>query len=144
MKSQAFHGYRRVCLDLNGKVCTRTVHVLVLLAFIGPCPEGMEGCHYPDTNKANNRLSNLRWDTHAENMKDKYRDKPAVMKKACKRCGIVKPLSDYYNDARAIDGRKPECKICHQQINLATRAPEKKRRHNREWAARWRARCKAL
>lgn len=47
------------------------IHRLVLLAFVGPCPDGMEACHYPDQNPANNRLENLRWDTRAGNEKDK-------------------------------------------------------------------------
>ena len=40
---------------------------------MGPCPEGMEGCYDPDRDPANNRLNNLRWDTHRENIKDAVR-----------------------------------------------------------------------
>lgn len=47
-------------------------HRLVLLAFVGPCPKGMEGCHW-DGNPHNNRLENLRWDTHTSNEADKVR-----------------------------------------------------------------------
>jgi hypothetical protein len=50
------------------------VHRLVLQAFIGPCPEGYEACH-EDGDPFNNRLSNLRWDTHVENIKDSIRHK---------------------------------------------------------------------
>lgn len=46
------------------------VHRLVLESFVGPCPKGMECCHAPDPNPANNALSNLRWGTHAENARD--------------------------------------------------------------------------
>lgn len=49
------------------------VHRLVLLAFAGPCPDGMEGCHFPDHNRQNNRLDNLRWDTRLENNRDTCR-----------------------------------------------------------------------
>lgn len=49
------------------------VHNLVLMAFRGPCPEGMEGCHSPDPDPANCRLENLRWDTRSENMRDVVR-----------------------------------------------------------------------
>lgn len=45
------------------------VHALVLSAFVGPRPTGMEACH-GDGDGLNNRLGNLRWDTHAENVKD--------------------------------------------------------------------------
>lgn len=48
-------------------------HVLVLLAFVGPKPPGMEACHGPK-GKADNSLSNLRWDTKAANEADKVRD----------------------------------------------------------------------
>jgi hypothetical protein len=48
------------------------VHRLVLIAFIGPCPDGMEGCH-EDGNPGNNRLSNLRWGTHQSNQQDMRR-----------------------------------------------------------------------
>lgn len=48
------------------------IHRLVLLAFVGPCPPGMECCHI-DGNPINNRLSNLRWGTRRENMEDRVR-----------------------------------------------------------------------
>lgn len=45
---------------------------LVLITFIGPCPSGMECCHY-DGDDTNNHLSNLRWDTRVANAADKRR-----------------------------------------------------------------------
>jgi hypothetical protein len=48
------------------------VHRLVLAAFVGPCPEGMEVRHL-DGNPANTRLANLRYGTHSENELDKVR-----------------------------------------------------------------------
>ncbi len=48
------------------------VHRLVLLAFAGPCPEGMEGCHN-DGNRLNNVPGNLRWDTRKSNVADTRR-----------------------------------------------------------------------
>ncbi len=48
------------------------LHHVVLNAFVGLCPQGMEACHN-DGNAANNRLSNLRWDTHLENVHDSIR-----------------------------------------------------------------------
>lgn len=46
------------------------VHRLVLAAFIGPCPEGLQGCHN-NGDKLDNRLVNLRWDTPGANNRDK-------------------------------------------------------------------------
>lgn len=37
--------------------------------------------------------------------------------KHCKRCGRVKPLSDFYREKGCRDGHRPECKTC----NLAAR-----------------------
>lgn len=45
------------------------VHALVLTAFRGPCPPGLEGCHN-DGDGRNCRLGNLRWDTAANNWRD--------------------------------------------------------------------------
>lgn len=53
----------------NGQVTDAPVHRLVLEAFKGPCPPGLEGCH-GDGDSKNNRLSNLRWDTRAANAAD--------------------------------------------------------------------------
>lgn len=58
-------GYYTV--SLHGQ--THSVHVLVLTAFTGPRPPGMEGCH-EDNDKTNNWWTNLRWDTHRENALD--------------------------------------------------------------------------
>lgn len=49
---------------------TQLVHRIVLLAFVGPCPEGYE-CRHLDGDRTNNRLSNLKWGTAAENTQDK-------------------------------------------------------------------------
>ena len=48
----------------------RYVHQLVLEAFVGPRPEGMESRHFPDRDPANNRVENLSWGTHQQNIRD--------------------------------------------------------------------------
>lgn len=65
-------GYLRVFIYSNGSRQRRAVHRLVLLAFVGPCPPGLEACH-KDGNPANNALTNLRWDTHQNNINDRSR-----------------------------------------------------------------------
>ena len=64
--------YKRSCgrlfLKLQGK--HRAVHRLVLEAFCGKCPEGMETLHSND-DPTDNRLENLRWGTRSDNYKDR-------------------------------------------------------------------------
>ena len=65
-------GYLRVALTSpSKKVCRFLVHRLVLEAFVGPCPQGMQCRHFPDRDTANNRLENLAWGTKEENQDDK-------------------------------------------------------------------------
>lgn len=61
-------GYLSVNLGIHYKIKTFLVHTLVLTAFISPKPEGMEASH-KDDNVTNNKLENLFWETHADNMK---------------------------------------------------------------------------
>lgn len=65
--------YPFVALSREGKQKSHKVHRLVLEAFVGPCPEGMEACHWDD-DKTNNHLSNLRWASKSENMHDRVRN----------------------------------------------------------------------
>lgn len=75
---QANHsaGYRVVGLRRigerkhGGKVTVLFVHRLVLEAFVGPCPEGME-CRHLDGDRANNRRTNLAWGSPSENDEDR-------------------------------------------------------------------------
>lgn len=63
--------YKRVFLSNGfGKKCPKQVHRLVLSAFVGPCPDGME-CRHLDGNGENNSVSNLEWATHKINVMDR-------------------------------------------------------------------------
>lgn len=64
------HPYLRCGLILNGKLKHFSVHRLVLLAFCGPCPVGMEGAHL-NGNAKDNRIENLAYKTKLENEGDK-------------------------------------------------------------------------
>lgn len=63
-------GVLYVKLSRNSTRRDYLVHRLVLTAFVGNCPENMEGCH-ENGNPSDNRLGNLRWDTHSANHLDK-------------------------------------------------------------------------
>ena len=66
-------GHQRVTLCRRGARRVVGVAILVLEAFDGPRPRGLFALH-DDDDKANNRLSNLRWGTRADNAKDARRN----------------------------------------------------------------------
>lgn len=66
------YGYYMVYLSKNGVARTRGVGRLVALAFI-PNPNNYSHCHHKDFNVKNNRVENLEWLTHKENMLKSYR-----------------------------------------------------------------------
>lgn len=63
-------GYHYVFLSQDGRPKRFRVHTLVLTAFRGPAQGRI--CRHLDSNPSNNRLENLQWGTHAENMADEY------------------------------------------------------------------------
>lgn len=65
-------GYLRVSLRRDGKTYCCRIASLVLLAFAGPRPAGMEACHN-NSERRDNRFENLRYDTHAGNMFDRHK-----------------------------------------------------------------------
>jgi hypothetical protein len=74
-------------ISLDGK--NRDLHVLILTTFRGERPEGMEGCHN-DGNRNHNWLSNLRWDTHPNNLRDRTKH---GYKGQTKTVGTLHPLA---------------------------------------------------
>lgn len=71
-------GYISVILRRDGKPYHKLIHRLVLEAFVGPCPEGME-CGHENNNRSDNRLENLSWKTKQSNQLDrrKFNTHPA-------------------------------------------------------------------
>ncbi|GEM_PF-730982 len=63
-------GYQKFLSHKAGVKKNMTVHTCVLEAFTGPAPAGLECCH-GNGNRKDNRHSNLRWGTKAENAKDR-------------------------------------------------------------------------
>ena len=62
-------GYLRASLRKDNHRSFFYVHVLVLMAFVGPRPEGMQ-CRHLDGSKDNNHVSNLAWGTAKQNQHD--------------------------------------------------------------------------
>ena len=65
-------GYFYVHLRWNGKRKKVPIHVVVLSAFVGPRPPGLQGCH-ANGRSTDNALTNLRWDTPKANQLDSIR-----------------------------------------------------------------------
>jgi len=66
------YGHMSVHIGYDKKRISVSVHKLVLLAFVGPAPKGMECCHNNGI-ASDNRIENLRWDTHTNNNADRKR-----------------------------------------------------------------------
>lgn len=64
------NGYIMFRLNRDGKQRLRSLHILVLEAFVGPRPPGLEGRHLDD-DKDNNQPANLEWGTRSQNMQDR-------------------------------------------------------------------------
>lgn len=66
------NGYPMVALSDKSRLRRFYVHHLVLMAFVGPRPEGMQAAHW-NGDRCDARLANLRWDTPTNNCRDKIR-----------------------------------------------------------------------
>jgi hypothetical protein len=83
-------GRHAVTLRKGGRSYSRKVYRLVLEAFVGPCPTGMEACHHDD-DPTNNRLRNLRWDTHKNNCSDRSRNGRHAVGSTCRNSKYDEP-----------------------------------------------------
>lgn len=130
-------GYPRVILTRKGKPSSRSVHSLVIEAFVGPRPEGMDVCHN-DGNPLNSHVSNLRYGTRSENILDAvvhgthgqasrthcragheyteentYRPKDRPSARLCRKCrsDIVKGIKPDYSEAVGMVGTREAAEI---------------------------------
>ena len=60
------NGYNEAHLE---SMCAKDIHRLVLETFVGQCPKNMEARHLNGDSR-DNRLCNLEWSTHKDNMHD--------------------------------------------------------------------------
>jgi hypothetical protein len=116
------YGHVSVRIGVDRKKITASVHRLVLFAFVGPAPEGMECCHNNGI-AWDNRIENLRWDTHAANNADR------------KRHGNYKVGKDHHMHGR---GMPDELKQKLIQIHKTRiRTPEELKRRSDAQKLRW-------
>lgn len=107
------------------------VHRLVMAAFVGPCPDGMEVCHN-DGDPTNNRLENLRYGTSKDNAADQHRH-GTNHRTNTTHCPKGHPYDDGNTYWRP-DGRGRDCKACMKQ-----RTRENGARYQRAYRARKKA-----
>lgn len=107
--------YRRVDLWVNGVARTRLVHGLMMEAFAGPRPEGMEIRHLDGTRSNNRWPDNLAYGTRSENQQDTVRHgkHQNASKTRCKKGHEFTPENTYDNNG----GRG--CLQCKRKTALA-------------------------
>jgi hypothetical protein len=97
------HGHLRY--NLRGGM--RSGHQLVLEAFVGPCPPGMECCHGNDI-PDDNRIENLRWGTPKSNGEDRVRNDRQVRGE---KHGCAKLTEDEVREILALRGKLSQKEI---------------------------------
>lgn len=116
---------------------TLRVHQLVMWAFVGPTPPGMEVCHNNGTHE-DNRLENLRFDTHANNMADIPRHGGTIFSRRthCVHGHEYTPENTGWNKSRS--GRYcRQCKSDRWKQWDARQDPVKRRERQREYNREW-------
>lgn len=116
-------GYTVVVLSRIGSRRQYRSHRLVMAAFVGPCPEGMEVCHN-NGDPADNRLSNLRYGTSKDNSAD-MKLHGTVYQEAKTHCPQGHPL-EHPNLRASRHGRS--CKACHRASARVSKNPNLKDR----------------
>lgn len=109
-------GYRKVLLCRDNTARTANVHSLVLLAFVGPLPEGYCTRHL-NGDPTDNRLVNLEYGTVSENMRDKRRHgtNPQVNKTHCPQGHEYTPENTLYMARKDRPNPSRCCRECNRQ-----------------------------
>lgn len=55
----------------EGGIRRAYLHQIILETFVGPCPPGKEGRHFPDGDPTNNAITNLSWGSRSRNQRDR-------------------------------------------------------------------------
>jgi len=113
-------GYRYIQLSRNKKRINFLFHHQVAYCFIGERPEKLVIDHI-DRNKLNNKVENLRYITHVENVRNCAKYREDIKEKGEERHKIITKL----NRLKIIEEEKFKCELC----NICCQAPSKLKRH---------------
>jgi hypothetical protein len=127
------YGYMRVCLCINNKILNKQVHRLVAEAFIDN-PDNKPQVNHKDTNKKNNRVDNLEWNTIIENQQHAW--EMGLKETVRKQCSTIskkraKEVKQYdlqgnyiktWNSTREIER---QLKIHHNSISACCKGKQK-------------------
>ena len=144
------YGHLKVGFSSEGsKIRWYQIHQLVMLAFVGPCPDGMEIRHI-DSMPWNNALANLAYGTRKENAQDRVQNGTDnhARKTHCPTCGLPYDEANtyWYKGAR-------QCKNCRLRrsregwVPAAELSPdelERRRAQGRERARRYNERKRQM
>lgn len=122
-------GYLCIMLCRDGHAQLRKVHLVVLEAFKGPCPTGLQARHL-DGIKIHCAPDNLEWGTASENTQDQIRHGTHhEAKRSC--CGVCG------GEYRVKKNGKRECVECKKRYrrDALKRDPEAVRATKRAWRA---------
>lgn len=118
------YGHRQILLSpgCGLKAKAMYVHRLVLLAFVGLPPGGLQACHN-DGNAGNNCLDNLRWDTQSSNMHDrvKHGTHHHTNRTHCPKGHLLDGVR--YNKNGTV--RQRRCMTCNRALGRARQARKK-------------------
>lgn len=107
-------GHLTLRLVREASAQTAKVHALVMAAFVGPRPEGLEVCHR-NGDPADNRLENLRYGSHGDNMYDSVTHGTHYESRRT-HCPQRHPYDEV--NTRHYRGRR-YCRVCHKERRAA-------------------------
>lgn len=122
--------------------------VLVMLAFVGPRPEGLNVCHLND-DPWDNRLENLYYGTHSQNMQDQVRNgrNYEANKTHCDKGHPFDEDNTGWWSGGVGKSKRRRCKTCDREKTsrsaprVRVRNREKQRAYEAAYRARKRAEC---
>lgn len=120
--------YSKVRLKIDGSGSTKNVHSLVAEAFLGPRPDGMEVCHN-NGDGHDNRVENLRWDSHQENQRDLVRHGAHAYARRT-RCNRGHEFTPDNTGTRGPKERGRRCLTCERERNARRWQEELERRRS--------------